>query len=76
MAWVENIPEVTYVKISSLYGIIIFGHIEDFGGVAYPEEGNLYDYAFNGDCCSQSLPIFMLSIHAEIKNLLYSTLLN
>lgn len=64
------------LKVSSLSGVIIFGHIEDFEGVASPGEGNLYDYAFNSDCCSQSLPIFMLPIHAEIKNLLYNILLN
>lgn len=40
------------LKVSTLFDVIIFGHIEDFGGVDYPEEKNLYDFAFNGDCCS------------------------
>lgn len=64
------------LNISLLTGVIVLNALKTFRGVAYVEEGNLCGYAFEGDSCSQLLPISTLPIFVEIKNLFHDTILD
>lgn len=64
------------LNVSLLTGVIVLDTLKTFRGVAHVEEGNLCGYAFEGDSCSQLLPISTLPICVEIKNLFHDTILD